>query len=785
MESKKINFFNRLSFIILLVTISLSLFFFIPYVPVTVEASKGFLLSIGATLALFFWLIARLGEGKFTLPKDRLVLGVALIPLVFLISSFFSASIQNSLFGSGFDVDTFSSMLIFFIVFFLASLHFQSERRILYFIVSIFLGSLVFLVLQLFNLFVGFERVLPGVMKGIASGNFVGNINNFTLIIGLITLLSLLTIELLKTKRAFTIFQYFLLIIGLFYLAILNVPLVWLLVGLFSVIIFVYTISIQHAKISFVEEGHYKYRFPFTSLVVIFVALIFLVGNNTLGVLVSRYINVSNPEVRPSITTTSTIAYRALWRNPVTGSGPNTFVMDWSLSQPKAIAQTVFWGVDFPNGYSMLLSLLATTGILGLLAMLFFLFLYVVRGIRLLRVALHSALSNYITMSLLLISVYCWLTVIIYNPNIIILTLAFASTGIIIGALVSRGVVPVKELSFLEDPRNSFFSILGLMILMVSTVLLTYIYVDKFTSIIYFSKSLANDGSMESLGNSEKMLIRAISLNKNDIYYRTLSQVYLNQMNLLINDKSISKETLKTNLQKLINLSQESSGLAVNQNPKQYLNYMNLGYIYSAFVPLEIENSYEMAMSAYNKAGELAPNNPSILLAKASLELAHKNNEEARKYIDQALLLKTNYIDAIFLTAQIDVSEGNLTNAIKKAEYASALSPNDPTVFFKLGILRYNNSDFTGAYGSFEQAVILNPSYMNARFFLGQSYNKAGRKNDALVQFKILKEIYPDSKEIKDAIDSLSYISQPVEKTDEISTTKTKVDPNSKLKENL
>ena len=65
MESKRIEFFNKLSFLTLLSTIFLTLFFFIPYVPVTLEASKGFLLSVGTTLSVFFWLIARLGEGKF------------------------------------------------------------------------------------------------------------------------------------------------------------------------------------------------------------------------------------------------------------------------------------------------------------------------------------------------------------------------------------------------------------------------------------------------------------------------------------------------------------------------------------------------------------------------------------------------------------------------------------------------------------------------------------------------------------------------------------------------
>lgn len=355
-----------------------------------------------------------------------------------------------------------------------------------------------------------------------------------------------------------------------------------------------------------------------------------------------------------------------------------------------------------------------------------------------------------------MISIYSWITIIFYNPNIVMLMLAFCSSGMLIGILVYKKAIPVKDFFISSNPRNSFFSILGLVILMVAAASLTYIYVEKFTSIIYFSNGLISDNTMEKLSNSEGMFLKAISLNKNDVYYRSLSQVYLNQIGVLVNDKTISSDILKSNLQQLINNAQQSANLAVNQNPKQYLNYMNLGDIYSTLVPLAVTNSYESALAAYNKAITLAPNNPSIPLAKASLEFINKNNSESRKLIKQALDLKVNYIDAIFLLVQIETNEGNLSEAIKQAEYAGEMAPNDPTVFFRLGLLRYNNNDYKGAVSSFEKAVILDNSYLNARYFLGQSYKKVGRTSDALIQFNILNKIVPDNQEIKDAINSIN-----------------------------
>lgn len=761
MEPKRIEFFNKLSFITLLSTIFLTLFFFTPYLPVTLAASKGFLLSVGVTLSVFFWLVARLGEGRFTFPKDRLILFAGAMPLVFLISSFFSSSLYVSLFGNGFEMGTFGSILILYVLFFLSSMYFQTEKRLWYFFGAIFMGALVLSVFELFNIFIGFGRFSSSLFQGVSAGNLVGSWNDFALLFGLIVLLCLFTLEFLKTKGFALFVQYFLLVTGLFFLIIINVPLVWLLVGVFSIIIFVYSVSIQHAGFNVVHGGGEKKRFPFAALIVVFVCLIFLIGSNSIGTLISKYVNLSNTDVRPSITTTSQIAWKAVKHNPFFGTGPNTFSIDWSLWQPRAIAQTAFWNSDFSEGFSSMATLAVTTGILGILSWLVFFIIYTIRGVQSLRVALKDPLSNYFIITTFMVSMYAWIVFIIYNSNVVMLMLAFASSGVLVGILVYRKVVPVRQFSFLNDPRNSFFAILSLMVLMIVTLSVTYLYVEKFTSVIYFSKGLKTDNTMESLSHSEKMLVNAISLDKNDAYYRTLSQVYIAEIGVLVNDKNTSQDTLKTTLQQLINYAQNSATLAVSQNPKQYLNYMNLGNVYASLVPLSIDSSYESAVTSYDKAGQLAPNNPSIILAKAQLEVSKKNNDGARKLIQQALDLKLNYTDALFLLAQIESSEGNNAQAIKQVEKAAQLSPNDATIFFRLGLLRYNNSDYTGAVSAFEQAVILDNNYLNARYFLGKSYQKVNRKSEALVQYKILNKILPNNQDVNDAIDSLNEISAP------------------------
>jgi tetratricopeptide (TPR) repeat protein len=341
--------------------------------------------------------------------------------------------------------------------------------------------------------------------------------------------------------------------------------------------------------------------------------------------------------------------------------------------------------------------------------------------------------------------------------------MAFVSSGMLVGVLVYKNVIPVREISFLNNPRKSFFAILCLMILMIMTLSLTYVYFEKFVSIFYYSKSLNKEMNIESLSKSEVMILSAIKLNKNDIYYRNLSQLYLDQIRFVLADENISEDDLKSNLQQLVSLAEENAINAVNQNKKLYLNHLNLGNVYSSLSSLGIEGSYEKSIESFNKAKELAPNNPSIVLARASLEFLNENNEEAKQFISEALLLKTNYTDAFFLLAEIEAKEGNVSGAIKQAENAAQKSPNDSSIFFRLGMLRYSNNDYSGSISAFERAVILDSNNLNARYFLGQSYQKVNRKEEALVQYNILSNVLPDSQEVKDAINSISSRNSSVE----------------------
>ena len=165
-------------------------------------------------------------------------------------------------------------------------------------------------------------------------------------------------------------------------------------------------------------------------------------------------------------------------------------------------------------------------------------------------------------------------------------------------------------------------------------------------------------------------------------------------------------------------------------------------------MPLNISGAYEAAANAYQEALKYDPLDPSIYLMLARLEYTKGDDVKAKDFITQALNLKQNYTDAIFLLAQIQIKDGNVNDAIKSVQAASILSPNDPTILFQLGLLQYNNKDYKDAAASLLQSIALSPQYANAKYYLGLSYDMLGKEKEAIAQFTDLKQTNPDNQEV-------------------------------------
>jgi tetratricopeptide (TPR) repeat protein len=117
----------------------------------------------------------------------------------------------------------------------------------------------------------------------------------------------------------------------------------------------------------------------------------------------------------------------------------------------------------------------------------------------------------------------------------------------------------------------------------------------------------------------------------------------------------------------------------------------------------------------------------------------------AEGYLTQAITLKHDYVEAIFLLSQLEAQEGRAKEALQAAEAAAYFAPNDAAVAFQVGILRSANGDAAGAVQALSRAIDLNPSFANAHFFLGVMYALQAKYDLALAELEKVAAFSPEN----------------------------------------
>lgn len=758
---KKFSGMDRISYIFLLATVFLLPLFFIPSKFSSLELSKVLMVVFFTMFSLSFWSIARLRSGKFEFANSLLLLSSFFILFVYFLSSIFSNNKAVSFLGQGYEISTFGLVCVAFVFMFLISSVFRSKNRILYSYTALFASFFIIFLFEIIRLFFGPNFLSLGLFTDITS-NMIGKWNDLGIYFGLIALLSAVTLELTALNKKIRFLLYFSSLSSLFFLSVINFKSLWYIVGIFAFIFFIYSISFrkyEFAKETAESANSSARKIPYFVLFFLIVSIVFIAdgmrSKHFIGDSIANYFKISQIEVRPSLLGTMGILKQSLKENPILGAGPNSFLNSWILFKPDSINSTVFWNADFNYGAGIIPTFITTTGILGIISWLLFFGLLLYTGFKFIFIKTKDLLSHYLIISSFLGSLYLWIISILYVANSTVFYLTFFFTGIFIASLWNENLLFTRSLAYLGNTRRSFISVILLVVIVISSFTIGYVYFQKFLSSLYFQKALYSANISGNLNEAEKYAMKAISFSKIDAYYRLLSGIYLNRLNSLNAQKNTSNEILNDQFKTLFQAAIVNGQNAIDADKTNYQNYLSLGRVYEFVMP--INGAYKFALDNYTEALRLNPKSPLINLILARLEMANKNNVKAREYITKSLQMKNNYTEAAFLLAQIEIAEGNIKNAIQLVEAASTLTFNNPVAHFQLGILKYSDTqrDYKGAAEAFEKAVSLNPSYSNARYFLGLSYYNLGKIEDAVKQFETVKSFNPDNTEVELILNNL------------------------------
>lgn len=676
------NIFNRLSFLSLFLVVVLLPLFCLPFSNVSVATSKGLLLTVGLALSIIFWAIARFIDGKIIFPKSWLLVSGFGIVLIFLLSALFSGNSKISLFGVMFDIGSFWFIFSGFILMLMSAVIFRTPKQAKIVLLGAIVSSALVIIFQSIHLFFPVITSL-GILDG-KTANILGSWNALGLFAGFSGLMFLLVIEFFPISKLEKILLEIFIFLSILLIAAVNFPLVWILLGISSLIIFVYKVSIasqrkEDGEGSLVQSGADvdKKHFPLISFIVVVVSLLFFMSAGFVGNIIPNNLRISNTEVSPSFSATMSVTKGVLAKQPLFGIGPNRFGEAWAMHKPVVINGSNFWNNSFDFGSGLLPTLISTTGYLGILSWLIFFILFFVIGVK----SVFSSIKNGVNwemMAFFVLSLYLFVSSFFYSTGAVIFLLSLAFTGVFIG-LAASSSGEEASMSFLNDHRKSFFSILALILIVIFSVAVSFKYIERFASVPYFGKTLSASTSPVA----EESINKALGLYINDLYLRTYASVHLVKFNsLAAKDAAALSDADRNLLQSSLDQAVNGAQSAAKYNPKNYINFQTLGSVYYSLASSGVKDAYSKAVEAYKIAATLNPGNPGLKLSIATASFADGKVQDAKDYGNLALSLKPDYIDALVTLSQIARSEGDNAGALaygeKALSYAQAELSSNP-----------------------------------------------------------------------------------------------------------
>ncbi|MDB5264787.1 MAG: Tfp pilus assembly protein PilF [Parcubacteria group bacterium] len=740
----------------LLATAVLASVAFIPTATIPFLYTKVSVLAIGGLITLALYILARLTRGNVIVPPATLLGALWIVPAAYLLSAFFSgAGLSRAFFGTELEPDTLGFVLITAVLASLTALAFRrtGHYRTFFKVGAVLLGLV--LVVQLVFIIAG--KVAPNFIS--PTTNLIGSFADLGMLVGLGVALTLLAFRFLTPTKKVRIALFVGIGVGLLVLALVNSAVVWAMVALVSLGLFIE--AIMHHRATGAEadldgvamllaendtepmsgETH-SLAVPLVSLVI---ALLFLIGGSTIGNALAGAFGANVIDVRPSWQSTLAIGGHTYASSPLFGSGPGTFNEEWLKFRDRSLNDTVFWNIDFTSGIGYIPTSFVTTGIIGALAWLAFLGLFIFFGLRaLLFRQPNDAFVRFTSVASFTGALFVFALTIFTVPGPIVITVGFLLAGLFISSLRYSAKAHEWGIVFARSPRVGFVIVFGLTLLLLASVGAAYVVIERYlASVAYSEASVALNSN--DLAKADTAVARSILFSPADRTYRLASAVGIAHMAQIAADTKLTPSDAQQQFQTALSSSIEAALTSTRLGPDNYQNWAMLGNVYETVVPLNIEGAYDNAKTAYQKAVDLNPSNPSLPYVLAQLEIAKKNSAGAEEQLVKAINLKHDYTQAIFLLSQLKAEQGKAKEALQAAEAAAYFAPQDPTVLFQVGILRSANGDTPGAIQALARAVDLNPQYANARFFLAVMYATNKQNDLAIAQLEAVSALSPEN----------------------------------------
>ncbi len=744
--------FNSIAFTSILALCALIPLFFMPGTWSGLASVKGLILYVGVFIGFSFWLLSQFVDGTLALPRHKAFLALGGWVLFALLSALFSANVRVSLFGRGFVIDSFATTLVLALLTFLIASFARDQKKLVKVFLATFAGSVGALFLQTILYLMRNVGFVSKYLSHVASqGTLVGSWVDFAYFVTFTLILSLLMHEVLAPKGFFKTLAFLSMVLSLIILMFLNFKVAWVVTIVAALLVFVYKSSVERSVAKFFPETkeatQQTSRFPVLSFVTLIVGLFFFLSNASVGSYLAGKAGVIFNDIRPSVQASATVARRALYHDPIFGAGAGRYGASWNLYHPLAVNSTTFWNTTFDSGYSLLMTLLTTNGVLAILSLLTLLYFAIMHGFRLFNTAFPDRFSRFIAVTSLIMFLAFTALFLLASPGFVLVTYGFVYLGLLLGVSSLVGRIEVRALNYLKDPRSSFFAILLLVLATMGGLTAVYFSGNRFASIVAYNRALISS----TAPLAQVRLDRALSLSQNDIYWRTRTALFVKQFT----DGASAQTPDKTALQVYFTQAEQSARGAVAWDATETSNWLGLSQVYQLVAAGNNTEAYQNAKTAADEALRRSPMNPVLYLNEAQIALTQQDTGTALDYLRQAIAQKVDYLDAYVLRAQIRAANGEDGATRDELTKYIQVAPFDPQGYMFLGQAQLSVKNYQAALDAFNRAISLSPATPEPQLGAINALIQMGEKQKAIDALTAFKANFPDVTGVEEKVQEL------------------------------
>lgn len=723
-------------------------------------------------IGVIAWATRGILGGKIEIRRTSLDIPLGIFWVVYLLATIFSVDKYHSFFGFfGNPVNGLMSITALILAYYLIVSYVSKKRIMMLWWAVVTSGSIIVVWSFLTTM-----RFVPQEILQYISPSLTGSFTSLAAFLSMMLPMFIISLSLLDTKEGKSVKAKILTIV-LFILTILNTIALSVLFGYVRWYVVLAAVALI---LVFSISGYIKVAQKTSAIsIVVFLLLVgFLIYGQPLFTRTAI-----QPEASLKFGLSLEVAKNAIKSKPILGSGPGTYGYDFSLHRPKDLNMSGQYDIRFYSDRGVLLESISTTGILGVIA-LFIIFLTYISTVVHAFGRSEDEQSKVISLGLFLTSLMAMIYGMFWAVDGMIVLYGVLLAAMSIGLLresLAEGADNKLVLSMSSTPQNAL-SFAFLAILVAVGVIFGFVTLGKMFVADMHAGSALKARVQNNFEQSSEKFMQAVNLNGQEGRYFTIISQYaldLANMELANGGENVNNEKVAS----YVNSATGAATAGRDLMPNDVLANETAGFIYENSGGY-VNGALTQAMASYERARELEPQNPYLDIAVGKLKLMEAQTkgedvtEEKTALINEAKTLfetakeKTTFdygdqemsvfAPAYYYIAITEEALGNtdaaieaMTTALQVAQYDGSLSgqqllSRQINYGFNLARLlqvRGTDEDNKNAEELLLQIIGVNDQEVNSHLNLGLLYERTGRRDEAVAEYKKILAMLPEEDE--------------------------------------